>query len=148
IPGLDKMTYDAQNGLHIGALVKVATVAESAEVRKHFPALAMAAESVASPQIRHIGTMGGNLCHRPRCSYYRNEHIVFQKKDGKICYAASGENKYTAILGGGPSFIVHPSDTATALTALGASITIAGPKGVRTIPIEKFFILPSVNVRR
>jgi xanthine dehydrogenase YagS FAD-binding subunit len=145
IPGMDKMTWDAQKGLTIGALVSVADVAENANVRKQFPALARAAGSVASPQIRHIGTIGGNLCQRPRCWYYRNEHILCKKKGGDTCYAAVGENKYNAILGGGPSWIVHPSDTATALVALNASVTIAGPKGVRTVPIEKFFILPRVD---
>jgi len=148
IPDLDRLTYDPQKGLHIGALVTVSEVAESADVRRHFPALAMAAESVGSPQIRHMGTMGGNLCQRPRCWYFRNEHIVCLKKGGDRCYAATGQNKFNAILGGGPSFIVHPSDTATALVALNANVTITGPKGARTLPLEKFFILPSVNVRR
>lgn len=148
IPGLDRIAYDARTGLRIGALVKVATVAENSNVRKQFPALAMAAESVASPQIRHIGTMGGNLCQRPRCWYYRNEHIVCLKKGGDRCYAVSGENKYNAILGAGPSWIVHPSDTATALMALGASVVLVGPKGTRTLPLDEFFILPKVNVRR
>ena len=147
IPGLDKLTYDPKTGLSIGALVKVAAVAESPMVRKNFPALAMAAESVASPQIRHIGTMGGNLCQRPRCWYYRNEQILCLKKGGDRCYAVTGENKYNAILGGGPSWIVHPSDTAPALMALGAMVTIAGPKGVRSLPIEKFFVLPNVDAR-
>jgi xanthine dehydrogenase YagS FAD-binding subunit len=148
IPGLDRLSYDARTGLHIGALVKVAEVAESGEVKRHFPALAMAAGTVASPQIRHVGTMGGNLCQRPRCWYYRNEHILCLKKGGGSCYAVTGENKYNAILGGGPSFIVHPSDTATALMALNASVTIVGPKGSRTLPLEKFFVLPRENVRR
>ena len=148
IPTLDRMAYDPQKGLHIGALVKVAEVAESADVRRHFPALAMAAESVGSPQIRHMGTMGGNLCQRPRCWYFRNEHIVCLKKGGDRCYAATGQNKFNAILGGGPSFIVHPSDTATALVALNASVVVTGPKGARTLPLEKFFLLTSVNVRR
>lgn len=147
IPGLDKLTYDPRTGLQIGALVTVAEVAESKTVQQQFPALAQAAGSVASPQIRHVGTMGGNLCQRPRCWYYRNESIQCIKKGGDHCYAVAGENKYNAILGGGPSFIVHPSDTATALTALGATVTIYGPKGSRTVPIEKFFILPRVNVR-
>jgi xanthine dehydrogenase YagS FAD-binding subunit len=147
IPGLDRLTWDAKNGLHIGALVTVAEVAENPEARRRFPALAMAAESVGSPQIRHMGTMGGNLCQRPRCWYYRNERILCLKKGGDTCYAAAGENKYNAILGGGPSWIVHPSDTAPALIALGASVTIVGPRGTRTIPLEKFFLLPTVNVR-
>ena len=148
IPGLDKLHYDPRRGLEIGALVKVADMAENANVRKHFPALAQAAEVIGSPQIRHAGTMGGNLCQRPRCWYYRNEHIICLKKGGDRCYAAAGENKYNAILGGGPSFIVHPSDTATALVALNASVTIAGPSGMRNVLLEQFFILPTQNVLR
>ncbi len=147
LPGLDKIAYDATTGLHIGALVKVSDISDSAVVRSRFPALAMAAGSVGSPQIRHAGTIGGNLCQRPRCWYYRNEQIVCLKKGGDRCYAIGGENKYNAILGGGPSFIVHPSDTATALVALGATLTIHGPRGARTIPISRFFTLPNVRVR-
>ncbi|HLJ56578.1 MAG TPA: xanthine dehydrogenase family protein subunit M [Chthonomonadaceae bacterium] len=147
IPGLDAISYDARTGLSIGALVKVADVADSAAVRTHFPALSMAADVIGSPQIRHAGTIGGNLCQRPRCWYYRNENIVCLKKGGDRCYALGGENKYNAILGGGPSYIVHPSDTATALVALGASVTIQGPRGSRTVPLEKFFALPTVRVR-
>ena len=148
IPGMDKISFDGKKGLTIGALVKVAEVAEFQPAQEYFPALAMAAGSVGSPQIRHVGTMGGNLCQKPRCWYYRNEHIICIKKGGDRCYAATGENKYNAILGGGPSYIVHPSDTATALMALNASVTIAGLKGTRTVPIEKFFVLPKENVRR
>ena len=148
IPGLNAIKYDGKTGLHIGALVKVSEVAEFQPAHEFFPALAMAAESIASPQIRHVGTIGGNLCQRPRCWYYRNENIVCLKKGGDRCYAVAGENKYNAILGGGPSFIVHPSDTATALVALNASVTIVGPAGTRNVPLEQFFILPSKNVFR
>jgi xanthine dehydrogenase YagS FAD-binding subunit len=148
IPGLDTLTYDPSAGLQIGALVPVADVAGHPDIQRNFPALAMAAESVGSLQIRHMGTIGGNLCQRPRCWYYRNEHILCLKKGGDRCYAAAGENKYNAILGGGPSWIVHPSDTATALVALNATVTIVGPGGSRQAPIEKFFVLPKDNVRR
>ena len=146
VPGMDRIVNEAA-GLNIGALVKVAEIAESAAVMSRFPALAMAAGTVGSPQIRHAGTMGGNLCQRPRCWYYRNENIICLKKGGDRCYAVGGENKYNAILGGGPSFIVHPSDTATALVALGALVTIHGPRGFRNVPLEKFFTLPTVRVR-
>ncbi len=146
IPGLDTLHYDGKDGLRIGALVKVADVEAFQPTRQFYAALAQATNVVGSPQIRHVGTMGGNLCQRPRCWYYRNENIVCLKKGGKMCYAASGENKYNAILGGGPSFIVHPSDTATALVALNASVTIIGPTGTRIVPLEQFFILPSKNV--
>jgi xanthine dehydrogenase YagS FAD-binding subunit len=148
IPNLDKVESDGKGGLKIGALVTLAQLEEHPEVVKNFPGLAEAANSVASPQIRNLGTIGGNLCQRPRCWYYRLEHVVCIKKGGAECYAQSGENKYNAILGGGPSYIVHPSDVAPMLVALGASATIAGPSGSREMPLEKFFTLPRVNVRR
>jgi xanthine dehydrogenase YagS FAD-binding subunit len=143
IRGLDRIEGDAKKGLRIGALTTLAALEEHTLVRKSFPALAESAESVGSPQIRTLGTVGGNLCQRPRCWYYRHENIVCLKKGGSTCYAASGENKYNAILGGGPSYIVHPSDLAPALVALGASARIAGPGGERTVDLERFFTLPS-----
>ncbi|MGB7158492.1 MAG: xanthine dehydrogenase family protein subunit M, partial [Tepidisphaeraceae bacterium] len=148
IPGLDKVEGDAKSGLKIGALVTLAQLEEHPEIVKNFPGLAEAAHSVASPQIRNLGTIGGNLCQRPRCWYFRLEHVVCIKKGGAECYAQSGENKYNAILGGGPSYIVHPSDLAPMLVALDAKVTIVGPGGSRDLPLEKFFTRPSVNVRR
>jgi len=149
IRGLDRIEGDGKKGLRIGALVTLAQLEENAEVRRSFPALAEAAHSVATPQIRNLGTVGGNLCQRPRCWYYRLEEAVCLKKGGSECFAAKGENKYNAILGGGPSYIVHPSDLAPVLVALGASATVVGADGKRTVPLEKFFTLPSVgNIRR
>ncbi len=148
LPGMTGIHYDRNTGIKIGALTKIADLSTDKTIRQFAPALAIAAESIASTQIRNMGTLGGNLCQRPRCWYYRNEHLICLKKGGKNCLAASGENKYNAILGGGPSFIVHPSDTATALVALDARITIAGANGTRTIPIKQFFSLPNVDVRR
>jgi xanthine dehydrogenase YagS FAD-binding subunit len=149
IRGLDRIEPDGKGGLRLGALVTLAQVEESAEVRKSFPALAEAAHSVATPQIRNLGTVGGNLCQRPRCWYFRLEEAVCLKKGGTECFAATGENKYNAILGGGPSYIVHPSDLAPALVALGASVSVEGADGRRTIPLDKFCTLPSEgNVRR
>ena len=108
-----------------------------------------AAQSIASQQIRNLGTVGGNLCQRPRCWYFRLEEVVCLKKGGSECYAATGENKYNAIFGGGPSYIVHPSDLAPMLLALGAKINVVGPAGKKIIPIDKFFTLPSEgNIRR
>jgi xanthine dehydrogenase YagS FAD-binding subunit len=148
IKGLDRVKGTA-GGLKIGALVTLAQLEENAEVRKGFPGIAEAAASVASVQIRNLGTVGGNLCQRPRCWYYRLEHVVCIKKGGSECYAVEGENKYNAILGGGPSYIVHPSDLAPMLVALGATARIAGPNGERTVPLEEFFTLPSEgSVRR
>jgi xanthine dehydrogenase YagS FAD-binding subunit len=149
IRGLDRIEGDARKGLTIGALVTLTALEEHAEVRRSFPALAEAAHSVATPQIRNLGTVGGNLCQRPRCWYYRLEEAVCLKKGGSECYAAKGENKYNAILGGGPSYIVHPSDLAPVLLALGASVNVTGAGGRRTIPLDKFFTLPSEgNIRR
>ena len=148
IRGLNNITLNAR-GLTIGALVTLTELEEHAGVRKSFPGLAEAAHSIATPQIRNLGTVGGNLCQRPRCWYFRLEEVICLKKGGSECYAASGENKYNAIIAGGPSYIVHPSDLAPMLVALGASVTVAGAKGKRVIPLDKFFTLPSEgNIRR
>jgi xanthine dehydrogenase YagS FAD-binding subunit len=145
IQGLDGIDGDAAKGLKIGALAKLCEIETHPEITKHFPGLAQAAHSIATLQLRNVGTIGGNLCQRPRCWYFRLPHVVCLKKGGDTCYSEKGENKYHAILGGGPSFIVHPSDLATMLTALDATITISGPKGARDVAIGKFFTLPSDN---
>jgi xanthine dehydrogenase YagS FAD-binding subunit len=148
IRGLDRITLNAR-GLTIGSLVTLSELEEHAGVRKNFPGLSEAAHSIATPQIRNLGTVGGNLCQRPRCWYFRLEEVVCLKKGGSECYAAKGENKYNAIIGGGPSYIVHPSDLAPMLLALGARVTVAGAAGKRVIPLDKFFTLPSEgNIRR
>ena len=149
IRGLDKVEGDGKKGLRIGALVTLAQLEEHAVVRRDFPGLAEAAHSVATQQIRNLGTVGGNLCQRPRCWYYRLEEAGCIKKGGSECFAATGENKYNAILGGGPSYIVHPSDLAPMLVALGASVNVLGADGRRTIPLDKFFTLPNEgSIRR
>jgi len=149
IRGLDRVEADGKGGLRIGALVTLTQLEEHAIIRRNFPGLAEAANSIATPQIRNLGTVGGNLCQRPRCWYFRLEEVVCLKKGGEECYAATGENKYHAIFGGGPSYIVHPSDLAPMLVALGAAVSVVGPEGKRNIPLEKFFTLPSEgNLRR
>lgn len=148
IRGLDRLTLNAR-GLTIGALVTLTELEEHPGVRRSFPGLSEAAHSIATPQIRNLGTVGGNLCQRPRCWYFRLEEVVCLKKGGTECYAASGENKYNAIIGGGPSYIVHPSDLAPMLLALGAHVTVSGAAGRRVIPLDKFFTLPAQgNIRR
>jgi xanthine dehydrogenase YagS FAD-binding subunit len=148
IQGLDHLQLDDKGGLKIGALVTLTQLEENPDVRAKFPGLAEAANSVATPQIRNLGTVGGNLCQRPRCWYFRLENYNCIKKGGDECYAKRGENKYNAILGGGKSNYVHPSDLAPMLIALGATVTIAGPEATRTIPLQEFFIRPSQDVRR
>jgi xanthine dehydrogenase YagS FAD-binding subunit len=149
IRGLDKIAEDGRGGLRIGALVTLTQLEEHPVVRRSFPGLSEAAHSIATPQIRNLGTVGGNLCQRPRCWYFRLEEAVCLKKGGSECFAATGENKYNAIIGGGPSYIVHPSDLAPMLLALGGSVSVVGGDGKRTIPLDKFFTLPAEgNLRR
>src|SRR5581483_8715096 len=112
IDGMNGIEGDASKGLKIGALATVFEIESHPEIKKSFPGLAEAAHSIATPQIRHLGTLGGNLCQRPRCWYFRLENVKCLKKGGDTCYSADGENKYNAIFGGGPSYIVHPSDLA------------------------------------
>jgi len=143
IKGLD--TIAAQGGgLTIGGLTTIDAIGRDPVIREHYRVLAEAAEGVATPQIRNVATIAGNVLQRPWCWYYRNGFNCF-KNGGSICYSAAGENQFHAIFGGGPSYIVHPSDTAPALVALGASFRVVGPAGERTIPAAEFFVLPTVN---
>jgi xanthine dehydrogenase YagS FAD-binding subunit len=132
----------------IGATTTIASLETSTPIAQKLAALQQAAASVATPQIRNAGTVGGNLCQRPRCWYYRNVEYPCLKKGGSTCYAKEGANKYNAIIGGGPSYIVHPSDCAPALMALGASVRIMGSKGERVVPLDNFFVLPRKDVMR
>ncbi len=109
--------------------------------------LAEAARSVATPQIRNVGTLAGNICQRPWCWYYRNGFKCL-KNGGTTCFSVAGENAFHAIFGGGPSYIVHPSDTAPALVALDATFRIVGPDGERMVPAAEFFALPTVDASR
>ncbi len=143
IPGQDKIQVGTDGGLTIGALTTLTALEEHAQVREHFALLSRAAGSVGSSQIRAVATLGGNLCQRPRCWYYRNEQVPCIKKGGAECFAYSGLNKYNAILGGGPSYIVHPSDVAPALVALGAEVTLRSATQTRSLRLERFFTLPS-----
>jgi xanthine dehydrogenase YagS FAD-binding subunit len=99
------------------------------------------------PQIRNVGTVGGNLCQRPRCWYFRGKQFDdCIRKGGNNCYAAGGENRYHAIYGAGACCMVHPSDLATALTALNAKVEIASAKGRKSVPIDKFYVGPDKSV--
>jgi xanthine dehydrogenase YagS FAD-binding subunit len=134
-------------GLRIGALTTHAQIAADKTIGERYRALAQASAAVASPQLRHQGTIGGNLCQRPRCWYFRGEFHCL-RKGGDQCFAAGGENQYHAIFGAGACCIVHPSDTAPALLALGARVRIAGPGGSRVVPLSSFFVEPKTSVTR
>jgi xanthine dehydrogenase YagS FAD-binding subunit len=148
IKELNGITEGPDGELRIGAMTTLRTVAEHALVRKRFSGLAQAAAEVASPQLRNQGTLGGNICQKPRCWYYRGDFNCL-RKGGGTCFAADGENQYHCIFGGGGRcFMVHPSDTAPCLVALDATARVAGPGGVREVPLERFHVLPEDDVRQ
>jgi xanthine dehydrogenase YagS FAD-binding subunit len=130
-------------GLRLGALVTFDELIENAEVQKNYPALVQAARGVSSPQVRSMGTVGGDLCQRPRCWYYRLGYGLLAIYNGKAM-VPEGDNRYHAILGNsGPSYFVSPSSLAPALFALGAKVQLHGPEGARELEIEKFFVTPA-----
>jgi len=130
----------------IGAAAKLIDVAEHAALGKAFPALVQAAAEVGTPQIRNVGTVGGNLCQRPRCWYFRNEEFYCLKKGGAQCFAVDGENQFHAIFGDGPCHIVHPSSLAVPLIAHEARIHVVGPSGERDVPAAAFFVMPDQKI--
>src|SRR5437899_3520126 len=134
------------NGLSLGAATTLTEVIESADVQKSIPLLAEAAKTIASPLIRNFGTLGGNINQRPRCWFFRGEDFNCYKKGGDFCDSVTGDNTYHAIIGGELCYIVHPSDTATALLALNASARIAGPSGARDVPFDSYFHGPREDV--
>jgi xanthine dehydrogenase YagS FAD-binding subunit len=146
ITGLDQVK-PANEGLTIGGQVTLDALSRHDAIQKQYRVLAEAAQDVATPQIRNVATLAGNVCQRPWCWYYRNGFKCF-KAGGNTCYSANGENEFHAIFGGGPSYIVHPSDTAPALVALDATFTLNGPSGRRTVKAADFFTLPTVNAAR
>jgi xanthine dehydrogenase YagS FAD-binding subunit len=148
IPAFSGVTAEADGGLRIKPLTTLAQVGAHAGVQKSHPALARACAEAASPQIRNVATIGGNVLQRPRCWYYRLESYNCLKKGGDVCYAVGGENRYHVIFGGGPSYAPHPSNAAIALVAYGASFVLEGPKGPRTVPAAEFFVLPSKDPKR
>ena len=123
------ITENRDGGFRIGALTTIADIAAHEGIRGRYAALAQAAGGLATPQVRNLGTLGGNLNQRPRCWYYRHPLTLCLKRGGDRCYAVPGVGKYLCVTGGDRCFIVHPSDTAVALTALGASVTIASTDG-------------------
>ena len=134
------------NGLSLGSATTLTEIIESADVQKTIPLLSDAAKTIASPLIRNFGTLGGNINQRPRCWFFRGEDFNCYKKGGDFCYSVTGDNTYHAIIGGELCYIVHPSDTATALLALNASARIAGPSGARDVPFDSYFHGPREDV--
>ncbi len=136
----------ASDGATIGAAATLTDIVDSKDLNQSMPLLVRAAESVASPLIRNFGTVGGNINQRPRCWFFRGEDFNCYKKGGDFCYAVTGDNRYHAIIGGELCYIVHPSDTATALLALNAKAKIAGVAGDREVAFDTYFIGPREDV--
>jgi xanthine dehydrogenase YagS FAD-binding subunit len=146
IKGLDQVAQSG-GGARIGGLITLDSLSSHPLIRGKYAVLAEAAGTVATPQIRNVGTLAGNVCQRPWCWYFRNGFHCY-KAGGNQCFSITGENQFHAIFGGGPSFIVHPSDTAPALVALDAKFRITGPAGERTVAAADFFVLPKQNAAR
>ena len=136
-------------GLRIGALTNLGDLADNVNVAKDYPALAEALNSAASPQIRNMATLGGNLCQRPRCWYFRGGFGLLPKDDSGKDPVIDGDNRYHAVLGNdGPAKFVSPSTIVPVLIAYGATIKLVGPKGARELPLEKFYVIPKTAGER
>lgn len=148
VAGMHAISNEA-GALHMGALVTLDQISGASQIKQHHPMLADGAGEAASPQIRNVATIGGNLCQRPRCWYFRTGHgLLALDKNGKSL-VLQGDNRYHAILGNdGPAYFVSPSTIAPILIAYNARLRILGPRGQREIPLEKFFVIPKSESER
>jgi len=150
LAGLDRIEVDGR-GLRIGALARMSAVAGHTAVRSAYPAIAQALLASASPQIRNMATMGGNLMQRTRCPYFRAEVDLpcNKRRPGSGCAALAGDDRAAAVFGGSAQCIAtHPSDVAVALAALDATVHIDGPGGTRSVPMVDFHRLPGDSPAR
>jgi xanthine dehydrogenase YagS FAD-binding subunit len=144
---LQGMSEGPDGSLRVGALVTLAEIGSS-DLMKKYPAVAGAANDAASPAIRNVATLGGNLCQRPRCWYYRGANFPCLKKGGDTCFAIDGVNRYHAVLEWESCPIVHPSNLAPALMAHDGVVLVKGPKSERNVPLDDFFVLPEDRMDR
>ena len=145
VTGESQVSENAE-GITVGGQMSLTELASHSLIGARYPVLAEAAGAVGTPQIRNVGTLAGNVTQRPWCWYYRNGFNCY-KAGGDQCFSVVGENQQHAIFGGGPSYIVHPSDVAPALVALGARFNTIGPGGQRNLTAEEFFQLPAQNAQ-
>jgi xanthine dehydrogenase YagS FAD-binding subunit len=148
IKELDYIRDGEKEGLRIGPLATLAAIEAHPAIRARYPALAQAAGHAATPQVRNMATLGGNLAQRPRCWYFRSIDFNCRKKGGSVCFALDGENQYHAVFGNKLCAIVHPSTPATALVALGARVKLTSARGDRELVLEQFFAPPEADVTR
>src|SRR5215813_1605827 len=148
IPGM-RAVSNTKDGVSLGALATLDQLAEAPELKRNYPALAEAINEAASPQIRNLATLGGNLCQRPRCWYFRRGLGLIPRDESGKDLVEVGDNRYHAILANdGPAKFVSPSTIVPALIAYGAKIQLAGPKGKRELPLEKFYVIPKTAEER
>lgn len=148
IQGLSGIRATPEGGFRIGALTTLDVLAAHEALRLDHPAVAEAAGQLAGPQIRNVATVGGNLCQRPRCWYFRNGFGLLPVRNGKSM-VLEGDNRYHAILGNdGPAYFVSPSTLAPVLIALDAEVAILGPQGERRLPLEKLYRVPQAEGER
>ena len=149
LPGLDRIRQENRGVLRIGTNVTLAQLAADPLVRECYRALADAVAQSASPQIRQVATISGNLLQRPRCWYFRSRHHHCVRKGGDSCFAFAGENRHHAIFDHNGCAMVHPSTAATALVAFGASVVLTDVKATRRIVrIDDFFVRPETDIQR
>ena len=149
VANLDAIADDGHGGLRIGALATLDQVAAHPIVRQRYAALADAAAGSASPQIRAIATLGGNVLQRPRCWYFRSDDQRCLRRGGGRCFAIHGENQYHAVFANEVCAVVHPSTPATALTAFGASVELVDADGeIRRLTLDDFFVAPEVDMQK
>lgn len=148
IPGLNAVRTNDQGRLILGALATLTAIADSDTVRRGWPILAKAAGEAATLQIRNLGTVGGNLCQRPRCWYYRSAPTPCFMNGGDVCLAVAGDNRYHAIFSEGMCNNPFMSSLAIPLMALGATIEAVGPEGKRYLPIAEFYATPTADRRQ
>lgn len=148
LPGMHAISTE-HGGARIGALVTLDRIVDAAQIRRDYPALAECVSDAASPQIRNMATIGGNLCQRPRCWFFRNGMGLLPKTPDGKSLVVEGDNRYHAILGNdGPAYFVSPSTIAPMLIAYGARLRITGPGGEREVELEKFFRIPMSDQER
>lgn len=149
IDGLKELRYIShqQDGVHIGCLTTLADMGRNELLQRSYATLHHAAAHAATPQVRERATIGGNLCQRPRCWYFRNREFNCLKKGGPTCFAVEGENRYHAIFGPGPCHIVHPSNVAPALVALDGVVVVQSAGGEpQQMKAEELFVMPAQSI--
>jgi xanthine dehydrogenase YagS FAD-binding subunit len=148
VKGLDRVEFSSRSGLRLGALATIRQLLDSQQAKEHYPGLVQAADGIRGEQMRHMGTIGGELLQRPRDWYFRNGYGLLAQHDGKSLIP-DGQNYYSAILGNsGPAYFVNPSSLAPILIALDARVTLHGPSGHREVELSKFYTTPRTEDER